>query len=617
MLPILPPILVFCLALAPSSAPPAQKKAKSVEPPTVSQTEVDAAIERGSAWLLKTLGTQGVGTWGGRPGALALVWYTLLESGVPADSEEFEPLRKALTLDRFIHTYDTSIWILALAKDDGLRNFAKIRDATTVLLEWQEKGGDWGYPHNPDLSNTQFAALGLWKAAHLGVKIPPWVWRDLAEGVLRYAAKDGGFGYRPNGQSTMSMTAAGVGTLALCEKELRAAGELDDKFAKRLLHGRSDGMRWLIKAFDNGVSVNRLGSWSLYALYGIERVGAFAGLNWIGDHDWYAVGASSILAAQASDGSWSNDTPGTCFALLFLKRATAMDRPGIAFTGADRPKRVEAGPSHAVCWLRADGDGPVRVGVDHWKWPALRAFERSGERGKGPRIERVDYVVDGDTAMVVLADGQRAMGNARYRVDLWFDRPGVVEVKARFHVRPDDKGELITLESAPLQVEVRHAVPERVSQLGGAFGRNLMRNNSKLTASSVHTGNKGLPRKRYSPERVIDGDPATAWFSREGDKKRSLIVRLYKPVMAGAVVIYPPRVKGMAPEQIALPDLIEVLINDDQQHALILGRDQPAVLDLPTPIEIKKLQIRLVHVKAGSDSSAGGIGEIGLYGPLR
>ena len=49
----------------------------------------------------------------------------------------------------------------------------------------------------------------------------------------------------------------------------------------------------------------------------------------IGNHDWYLDGARVILAAQKPDGSCAESGPATmrptwdtCFAILFLKRAT-------------------------------------------------------------------------------------------------------------------------------------------------------------------------------------------------------------------------------------------------------------------------------------------------------
>jgi hypothetical protein len=65
-----------------------------------------------------------------------------------------------------------------------------------------------------------------------------------------------------------------------------------------------------------------------YYLYAMERVGALTDRKWIGRHDWYREGAEELIRRQAPDGSFPpasfGDDPhcNTCFALLFLKRAT-------------------------------------------------------------------------------------------------------------------------------------------------------------------------------------------------------------------------------------------------------------------------------------------------------
>ena len=51
-------------------------------------------------------------------------------------------------------------------------------------------------------------------------------------------------------------------------------------------------------------------------------------LQKFGDHDWYLEGAKSIVRSQKDDGSWGTNaneeknTVSTCFAILFLKKAT-------------------------------------------------------------------------------------------------------------------------------------------------------------------------------------------------------------------------------------------------------------------------------------------------------
>lgn len=50
-----------------------------------------------------------------------------------------------------------------------------------------------------------------------------------------------------------------------------------------------------------------------------------------GPGDWYDDGAGWLIEHQTDNGSWRNVTD-TCFAILFLKRATA-PLPGVASVG--------------------------------------------------------------------------------------------------------------------------------------------------------------------------------------------------------------------------------------------------------------------------------------------
>jgi hypothetical protein len=51
----------------------------------------------------------------------------------------------------------------------------------------------------------------------------------------------------------------------------------------------------------------------------------------VGGKDWYFEGATQLIARQRKNGSWNEggrlDIVETCFALLFLKRATAPITP--------------------------------------------------------------------------------------------------------------------------------------------------------------------------------------------------------------------------------------------------------------------------------------------------
>jgi hypothetical protein len=77
-----------------------------------------------------------------------------------------------------------------------------------------------------------------------------------------------------------------------------------------------------------------------YYLYSLERFGTLYGTEAIGTHEWYVEGAKELLQTQRTDGGWvpkSGQTVwDTCFAILFLRRAT---RPLVDVESVDPRKR--------------------------------------------------------------------------------------------------------------------------------------------------------------------------------------------------------------------------------------------------------------------------------------
>ena len=59
-----------------------------------------------------------------------------------------------------------------------------------------------------------------------------------------------------------------------------------------------------------------------YFLYGLERAGKLYGTEKFGRNGWTASGAEYLLKNQEPTGAWNKSSVDTCFALLFLQRAT-------------------------------------------------------------------------------------------------------------------------------------------------------------------------------------------------------------------------------------------------------------------------------------------------------
>ena len=71
------------------------------------------------------------------------------------------------------------------------------------------------------------------------------------------------------------------------------------------------------------------------------RAGIFYGTERFGAHEWYPEGATYLLGEQKPDGSWKagksdHEIWDTCFAILFLRRAT---RPLIDVASTDGRKK--------------------------------------------------------------------------------------------------------------------------------------------------------------------------------------------------------------------------------------------------------------------------------------
>jgi hypothetical protein len=235
----------------------------------------------------------------------------------------------------------------------------------------------WSYPRDRtgDHSNTQYAILGLRSAQRCGVNVKRDTWEDIWSNVVDHfiavQEKKGpavkrwkliedkkhgyvsykpvtrvvdtargwayGAGIKPKAGSRRaelatlgSMTTVGIASLLIgMEGLIRIRSKKLDAAAKgKIEKGVRDGLAWL----DHHFSVEKNpghpeNHWLYYYLYGMERAAVLAGVRNIGKHDWYREGAEFLLEHQDGDGRWtfeatSGDLAPTCFALLFLTKAT-------------------------------------------------------------------------------------------------------------------------------------------------------------------------------------------------------------------------------------------------------------------------------------------------------
>ncbi len=222
----------------------------------------------------------------------------------------------------------------------------------------------------PDHSNTQYALLGLKAAQRCGIRFLPETYKAMANVVEHFVRfqeekdpsrkkvprmkmiEDREHGYvsyktvsrildEPRGwkyigvgrdqlagsewQKTVtgSMTTAGTACLLISSSIAKRRGALNGRLLAAAREAVWDGIAWLNAHFTVETNPGAGGGrWHYYYLYGMERAAVLAGVRNIGTHDWYREGAGFLLSRQSADGSWNRDAVPSCFALLFLTRAT-------------------------------------------------------------------------------------------------------------------------------------------------------------------------------------------------------------------------------------------------------------------------------------------------------
>jgi len=382
-------------------------------------------IDRGVAWLLDR--QKSTGRWEAfedergavyELGMQALCTLACVKGGVPLD--DLRMLKAFRALDSIyekqknnLQTYEVGVTLMLidakvseqLRRFDGKRDKKKrkasasdlklAKELTTWLQLKQKPQGMWRYPRGGiDLSNTQYAALGLWSSHRLGLRVDKGVVRRMMEAVLeRQQSKNttkvpfyvdpervlkrapgerssssyitaAGWRYSPpekikRGNTHVivgypysgSMTTAGIAVLAVGRDILGTS----DSWLNKVQDGKVrramwSGLAWLQANWDVWDNPGHNGNWEFYWLYGLERAGQLCGTQYVGLHDWYVEGAQRLMKDQRKDGSWplksrrkrpealnerwQNDKVDTAFAILFLTRSTPkIETPMPTITG--------------------------------------------------------------------------------------------------------------------------------------------------------------------------------------------------------------------------------------------------------------------------------------------
>ena len=574
----------------------------------------EAAVRRGVEWLLAQ--QQRDGSWGHEErrhpsGQTALSAYALLKAGLPASHASIRRARAYIEaeLPETTYTLGVELMLCSALREPALE--PRVRAMAERLLD-SGLDGEWGYPltHSdpvwidrvgrPDLSNTQYAVLGLRAAVHAGVEVPKRVWQDVFERTLEYQESPravdselllgrkvagrldaAGFCYVRDGtgQPSGSMTAAGLTVLGVAREMLgKSFGSRRERQAEE---AREHAVRWL--ASNWSVSANPgSGGWHKYYLYGLERVGALWQVEELLGRRWFEEGSAELLGTQADSGSWGDSNPDTCFAVLFLTRATA------ASSGEGHVSVRETFASDEALPLQLFGTGQPAITL--WlraPTPALLA-----RHPEGLVVARVEYLVDGEVIETVAASGDEPWENQSYPARYEFVQRGKRRVSARVQLAAPEGGQAATLETGAFEVDVRYPLEPWMLDFAGARTRNLLREVAvTASASSQVTAGEG-------PEKAVDGLQGTRWLVGEGDERPWLKLELSRKVKAGAIVLSQATPREQYRNHMARWARAELVLDDARKPIVIVFEEdemKPTRIVLDPPRAIGSLELRLLE----------------------
>jgi hypothetical protein len=343
---------------------------------------LDDAVRGGIGWLRAK-----AAAFGAEGKSDELLLWTYIHGGVPESDPEFQALLKSLLEKPLERTYNVALTAMVLEELNSQKHLKRIAQCAQHLVDNQCANGQWGYgdpslfvlevsvppplppkskavrkvtitrkrdgPAAGDNSNSQYAMLGLRACHDAGVVLPAatielaakW-WRESQSRVSTIKAPAiapegwcyGKHEHKPYG----SMTVGGIASLVICDYIQGKDHRKDREIA--------NGMEWLTKNFSvtynpgpyehARMEENSQHSY-LYYMYGLERAGILYGTEQIGNHFWFAKGMQVLIDQQRPDGSWrggNSDLQDTCFAILFLRKATRA-LSDVATPGAGSPSK--------------------------------------------------------------------------------------------------------------------------------------------------------------------------------------------------------------------------------------------------------------------------------------
>ncbi len=261
----------------------------------------------------------------------AIVLYALLDSGESRNNAEIKKGLKYL-----VDVKTNNLYVIAVRTMVLSRVVTGVKDSPYLArleqdVEWLTRnpkrakkwnGWAWGYSGpecDGDNSCSQFALLALWEADRAGIiktRIKQHLIRNVEKTWLKRQRDDGGWTYSGqksvNTPSTVSMTTAGIASLFVCQDVLANT-------CRPYQHSKKLDKAWAFL----GKKLKKDFIKNGYLAFCVQRVGMASGAKFIGDMDWFAVGAAK-LAEPNPRGRWFRSKWGSLvrssFELLFLAR---------------------------------------------------------------------------------------------------------------------------------------------------------------------------------------------------------------------------------------------------------------------------------------------------------
>jgi HEAT repeats len=361
-------------------------------------------------------------------GESAMMALALLKSDVPASDPAvtacLNKIRSCFSGSGYkperssgFDVYEAGAIALALANLEPSDRGSQLDMIGAYLISKQKPNGSWDYDPRPfgDTSISQYAILGLWECENSGVDVPPSVWDRAAQWYMSVQSSAGSWNYHrdQNEPETVSMTAAGVGSLLICRRQLEnyrqfqkgvnayltpieSSGPSPDYHVTTTpaqINGAiAKGMTWISTNF-NTATPSIFGKSIFYGLYGIERIGALADRQTIGRLDWFEKGRAYIRSSQTPSGAWHfppyDDEMSTVWAILFLTKSTAKTLKRIEI------RKLGGGTLLGGRYLPSDLSTMTVAGGRIISRPMNGAVEGMLDILEDPRIQNADKAVAG------------------------------------------------------------------------------------------------------------------------------------------------------------------------------------------------------------------------------